>query len=64
MYEKGQYIVYGIRGVCQVADIITIDHPVGPKGRLYYELHPYNQYCGYGGYLLFYASDQRNDRGK
>ena len=32
MYEKGQYIVYGIRGVCQVADIITIDHPVGPKG--------------------------------
>ena len=36
MYEKGQYIVYGIRGVCQVADIITIDHPVGPKGRLYY----------------------------
>ena len=38
MYEKGQYIVYGIRGVCQVADIITIDHPVGPKGRLYYEL--------------------------
>lgn len=32
MYEKGQYIVYGIRGVCQVADIITIDHPSGPKG--------------------------------
>lgn len=46
MYEKGQYIVYGIRGVCQVADIITIDHPVGPKGRLYYELHPYNQKDG------------------
>ena len=46
MYEKGQYIVYGIRGVCQVADIITIDHPIGPKGRLYYELHPYNQKDG------------------
>ena len=38
MYEKSQYIVYGIRGVCKVTDIITIDHPVGPKGRLYYEL--------------------------
>ncbi len=46
MYEKGQYIVYGIRGVCKVADIITIDHPIGPKGRLYYELHPYNQKDG------------------
>ena len=23
MYEKGQYIVYGIRGVCKVTDIIT-----------------------------------------
>ena len=46
MYEKGQYIVYGIRGVCQVADIITIDHSVGPKGRLYYELRPCNQKDG------------------
>ena len=46
MYEKGQYIVYGIRGVCKVADIITIDHPMGPKGRLYYELHPCNQKDG------------------
>ena len=32
MYEKGQYIVYGIRGVCKVTDIITIDHPVDLKG--------------------------------
>ncbi|MEI3283255.1 MAG: CarD family transcriptional regulator [Enterocloster sp.] len=46
MYEKGQYIVYGIRGVCKVTDIITIDHPVGPKGRLYYELRPCNQKDG------------------
>ena len=46
MYEQGQYIVYGIRGVCKVADIITIDHPVGPKGRLYYELRPCNQKDG------------------
>lgn len=25
MYQKGQYIIYGIRGVCEVMDIITID---------------------------------------
>lgn len=23
-----------------------MDHPIGPKGRLYYELHPYNQKDG------------------
>ena len=46
MYEKSQYIVYGIRGVCKVTDIITIDHPVGPKGRLYYELRLCNQKDG------------------
>ena len=34
MYEKGQYIVYGIRGVCQVADIITIDHPSAQRASL------------------------------
>lgn len=39
MYEKGQYIIYGIRGVCQVTDIITLDK----NGRLYYELHPLEQ---------------------
>ena len=73
MYEKGQYIVYGIRGVCQVADIITIDHPVGPKGRLYYELHPrlgedhYKAVAyqtGGRGADPRDPSDQRNDRGK
>lgn len=43
MYQKGQYIIYGIRGVCEVTDVITIDRPDGPKGRLYYELRPYYQ---------------------
>lgn len=41
MYQKGQYIIYGIRGVCEVMDIIKIDRPDGPKGRLYYVLRPY-----------------------
>ena len=43
MYQKGQYIIYGIRGVCEVMDIITIDRPDGPKDRLYYALRPYYQ---------------------
>ena len=43
MYQKGQYIIYGIRGVCEVMDIITIDRPDGPKDRLYYVLRPYYQ---------------------
>lgn len=41
MFEKGQYIIYGIRGVCEIMDIITIDRPGGPEGKLYYELRPY-----------------------
>ena len=41
MFEKGQYIIYGIRGVCEIMDIKTIDRPGGPKGKLYYELRPY-----------------------
>ncbi len=40
MYEKGQYIVYGIRGVCQVMDITTMERPGSPEGRLYYVLRP------------------------
>ncbi len=43
MYEKGQYIIYGIRGVCEVEDITTVDRPGAPSGRLYYVLRPYYQ---------------------
>lgn len=43
MFEKGQYIIYGIRGVCEVMDITTVDRPGGPKGKLYYVLRPYYQ---------------------
>ena len=41
MFEKGQYIIYGIRGVCEGMDITTIDRPGGPQGKLYYVLRPY-----------------------
>ena len=44
MYKKGQYIIYGIRGVCEVTDIITMEHPGQKERRLYYELHP----CHFG----------------
>lgn len=40
MYEKGQYIVYGIRGVCEIVDITTMERPGSPEGRLYYVLRP------------------------
>lgn len=40
MFEKGQYIIYGIRGVCEVMDITTVDRPGGSPGQLYYVLRP------------------------
>lgn len=43
MYEKGQYIIYGIRGVCEVTDIISMERPGEAEKKLYYELHPYYQ---------------------
>ena len=43
MYQKGQYIVYGIRGVCEISDIIIMEPPDSRQRRLYYELHPYYQ---------------------
>ena len=43
MYEKGQFIIYGVPGVGEVVDITIVDHPGGPEGKLYYELRPYAQ---------------------
>ncbi len=40
MFEKGEYIVYGTTGVCQVRDITTVDMEGIPKERLYYVLIP------------------------
>ena len=34
MYQKGQYIVYGIRGVCEISDIITMEPPDSRQRRL------------------------------
>lgn len=43
MFEKGQYIIYGVRGVCEIVDITTADRPEEPAGKLYYVLRPYYQ---------------------
>jgi len=38
MFEIGEYIVYGTKGVCQVEDISHVDLPGASKDRLYYVL--------------------------
>lgn len=38
MFEVGEYIVYGSKGVCMVEDITHIDIPGADKDRLYYVL--------------------------
>ena len=40
MFEVGEYIVYGCKGVCQVEEITHIDIPGSNKDRLYYVLAP------------------------
>lgn len=40
MFEVGEYIVYGIKGVCRVEDITHIDISGADKDRLYYCLAP------------------------
>ena len=40
MFEKGEFIVYGSAGVCEVKDITTLDMKGASKNRLYYILSP------------------------
>lgn len=40
MFEKGEFIVYGNAGVCEVKDITTLDMKGAPKNKLYYILSP------------------------
>lgn len=43
MFNKGDFIVYGTTGVCEVMDITTINMSDVPKDKLYYVLRPYYQ---------------------
>lgn len=40
MFEVGEYVVYGSKGVCQITDITHIDISGADKDRLYYVLAP------------------------
>lgn len=40
MFEVGEYIVYGCKGVCRIEDITHIDISGADKDRLYYVLAP------------------------
>ena len=40
MFKKGDYIVYGHTGICQVLDVTTMNMDGIPKDRLYYVLRP------------------------
>lgn len=41
MFEKGEYIVYGTTGICEITDIRTMDIKGVPGDRLFYVLTPY-----------------------
>ncbi len=40
MYEKGDYVVYGQNGICQVQDVTELQMPGTEKSRSYYVLIP------------------------
>ena len=40
MFEKGEFIVYGSTGICEVKDITTLDMKGASKNKLYYILSP------------------------
>ena len=42
MYSKGEYVIYGSNGVCQVGDVTTLNIDNVPKDREYYVLFPKN----------------------
>lgn len=42
MYSKGEYVIYGSNGVCQVGDVTTLNIDNVPKDRKYYVLYPNN----------------------
>lgn len=46
MFEIGEYIIYGTKGVCQVMDITDIDMDGMPHDTMYYILHPLHQNGG------------------
>lgn len=55
MFEIGEYIIYGTKGVCQVMDITTMNLDGVPKDTKYYILQPWNQ----SGSRIFVSVDNQ-----
>lgn len=55
MFEVGEYIVYGVKGVCRIEDITHIDISGVDKNRLYYVLAP----IGENGGRIYAPTDNR-----
>lgn len=53
MFEKGDYVVYGTKGVCQVEEITELAMKGTAEGKLYYVLRP----CFQKGSTLFTPVD-------
>ncbi len=43
MFQSGEYVVYGCKGIYQIMDITTLDIDGVSKDRLYYVMQPSNQ---------------------
>lgn len=43
MFEKGEYVIYGMTGVCEVTDIRKMNMRGIPRDKLFYVLAPYGQ---------------------
>lgn len=56
MFEKGEYIVYGHNGICQVEDITHLDIPGVDRKKLYYVLVP----LYIKGSRVYYPVDKEN----
>ncbi len=55
MFNIGEYIVYGTKGVCQVTDVTTMNLDGVPKDAKYYVLQPWNQ----NGSRIFVSVDNQ-----
>lgn len=56
MYKVGEYVMYGINGICKVDDITHLDISGSAKDKLYYSLVPLNDL---GGKVYFPVDNDR-----
>ena len=58
MFQVGDYVVYGCKGVCQVKEITTMKMDGIPKGKLYYQLQP----CAQAASRIFTPVEPGNNK--